>query len=149
MKKFYKLLAFSALLTLFSVPIVYAQYNLVSPTDRIGTGYPTALIAQKTIPGALPYIDVVGAKTVAFHFTIAGTIDSLLTRLEASADTSKGWTILDGVLGYTKFTATGRYSYYTDTADAFRYYRLYFVKDTADTTGRLLNVSCTVGWKVR
>lgn len=126
------------------VGVAVGQTNM---SPNIGSGTATAILTQKHVAGALPYISVVGAKTVLFQFQVAGsTIDSLNVRLEASADTTKGWTILDNAVGYTKITAAGNYSYYTDTADVFRYFRMFFVKDTADTTGRINNVTCKAGW---
>jgi hypothetical protein len=121
---------------------VLAQTNM---SPYVGHGVATAIKTQQLTPGALPYISVVGAKTICFEFNLLGTIDSTLIRLEAASDTTKGWTILDGALQYTKYTAAGHYAYYTDTADAFRYFRMFYISST-DTSARINYVTCKVGW---
>lgn len=118
--------------TLLLAATATAQVNL-SPYVNSGSA---VSLDSLTALGSSKIVSVVGAKYLGFQFTAVVPKDSLKYRVDASQDTSKGWINLDSTGSTTKLTATGTYGYYTNVADTYRYFRIFFAY--RDSTGAKL-----------
>lgn len=72
---------------------------------------------------------ITGSKNIAFQFTLASITDSVRVRVDASMDTTKGWVnnITNESYGGLLCRSNGTYGFYSDIADGFKYFRLFYV----------------------
>lgn len=71
---------------------------------------------------------ITGSKNIAFQFTLASITDSVRVRVDASMDTTKGWVnnITNESNGGLLCQSNGTYGFYSDIADGFKYFRLFY-----------------------
>lgn len=137
MRAFAVLLILVVLTASSSVP----QVNL-SPYINSGTAIS---LDSLTALGSSKIISVVGAKYLSIQLTTVVPKDSLYFGLDASQDSSKGWVRNIGSTGaLVHETSSGTRLLYTDKADMFRYFRLWFAaRDTTAAKIRLITVKAS------
>lgn len=124
--------------TLLIVTTTTAQVNL-SPYINSG-----ATVSLDSLPGlgSSKIMSVVGAKYLAIQLTSVVAKDSLFFGLDASQDTTKGWVRnIGSTSALVHETLSGVRLLYTDKADMFRYFRLWFAaRDSTSSKLRLITV---------